>query len=105
MRWYHDVAYFFGGTFLANFIPHFVNGIGGNSFQSPFASPPGQGLSPSTVNVAWGLFNLLVAYLLLVRVGKFDIRRWRHIGVAGAGFAWMALMLAWWFGKLHGGVT
>lgn len=43
MRWYHYVAYFFGGAFLANFVPHFVNGVSGNPFQSPFASPPGAG--------------------------------------------------------------
>ena len=42
MRWYHYVAYFFGGAFIANFVPHFVNGIAGNPFQSPFASPPGR---------------------------------------------------------------
>jgi hypothetical protein len=61
-RWYHDVAYFFGGAFLANTIPHLVNGISGSPFQSPFASPPGVGLSSSTVNVLWGMFNLAVAY-------------------------------------------
>ncbi len=54
MRWYHYVAYFFGGAFLANAVPHFVNGVSGNPFQSPFASPPGEGLSSSTVNVLWG---------------------------------------------------
>ena len=47
-----------GGAFLANTIPHLVNGISGLPFQSPFASPPGQGLSSSTVNVLWGKFNL-----------------------------------------------
>ena len=26
MRWYHYAAYFFGGAFLANAIPHFVSG-------------------------------------------------------------------------------
>ena len=59
MRWYHYVAYFFGGAFLANAVPHFVNGVSGRPFQSPFASPPGEGLSSSTVSafdtVATGL--------------------------------------------------
>jgi hypothetical protein len=104
MRWYHYVAYFFGGAFLANFIPHFVAGISGSPFQSPFASPPGEGLSPSTVNVAWGLFNLFIAYLLLVRVGKFEIRRWAHFGVFFVGFILMALMVARHFGRFHGGL-
>jgi hypothetical protein len=60
-RWYHDLAYFFGGAFLANTIPHLVQGLSGHALQSPFASPPGNGLSSSTVNVLWGFFNLLVA--------------------------------------------
>jgi len=33
----------FRGAFLANAIPHFCNGVMGHPFQSPFASPPGQG--------------------------------------------------------------
>ena len=63
MRWYHYVAHFFGGAFLANTLLHLGNGISGHPFQSPFASPPGEGLSSSTVNVLWGLFNLAVGYL------------------------------------------
>ena len=66
MRWYHDVAYFFGGAFLANALPHLGSGISGHAFQSPFASPPGEGLSSSTVNVLWGLLNLAVGDLLCV---------------------------------------
>jgi hypothetical protein len=49
MSWYHYVSYFFGGTFLANAIPHFVSGMLGRPFQTPFAKPPGKGLSSSTV--------------------------------------------------------
>src|SRR6476646_4991983 len=98
-RWYHYLAYFFGGAFLANFVPHFVNGVSGNPFQSPFASPPGEGLSSSTVNVAWGLANLFIAYLLLLRVGKLDLRRWPHFGIVAAGVVLMSLMLARAFGR------
>jgi len=29
MRWYFLVAYFFGGAFLVNAVPHFVNGVSG----------------------------------------------------------------------------
>lgn len=63
MRWYHYVSFFFGGAFLANALPHLGNGISGHAFQSPFATPPGVGLSSSTVNVLWGLFNLAAGYL------------------------------------------
>jgi hypothetical protein len=31
MRWYHYVAYFFGGAFLANTLPHLGNGISGHA--------------------------------------------------------------------------
>ncbi len=102
-RWYHWIAYFFGGAFLANTIPHLVSGISGSPFQSPFASPPGKGLSSSTVNVLWGFFNLTVAYILVARVGQFELRRTRHIVVLGLGALLMALMLAWSFGRFHGG--
>ncbi|HWE30119.1 MAG TPA: hypothetical protein VHB97_19045 [Polyangia bacterium] len=104
MRWYHYVAYFFGGAFLANFVPHFVNGVSGNPMQSPFAHPPGEGLSSSTVNVWWGLFNLFVAYLLLVRVGTLDLRRWPQFAAVALGFVLMSLMAARAFGRFHGGL-
>jgi hypothetical protein len=55
------------------------------------------------VNVLWGLLNLVIAYLLLVRVHKFDLRNWWHVLPFGLGFALMAVQLAWVFGKLHGG--
>lgn len=102
-RWYHLVAYFFGGVFLANTIPHLVNGMSGNPFQSPFATPPGKGLSSSTVNVVWGMFNLAVSYLLIVRVGRFDLRRTWHVLFVGLGAFVIALQLARHFGELHGG--
>ena len=99
MRWYHDLAYFFG-----NALPHLGNGMSGHAFQSPFASPPGVGLSSSTVNVLWGLFNLAIGYLLVCRVGNFDLRRTRHVLVLGAGVLLMSLNLAHYFGRLHGGL-
>ena len=104
MRWYHYIAYFFGGAFIANFVPHFVNGISGSPFQSPFAAPPGEGLSSSMVNVLWGLLNLLIGYLLVGRVGKFEPRRTLHVVVFGLGFVVMSVMLARAFGRFHGGV-
>ena len=103
MRWYHYVSYFWGGAFLANAIPHFVSGITGHPFQSPFATPPGEGLSSATINVLWGSFNLAVAYWLLGRVGKFDFKKTGPVLVAALGALLMALMLANHFGKFYGG--
>jgi len=103
MRWYHYIAYFFAGAFLINAVPHFVNGVSGHAFQSPFASPPGEGLSSSLVNVLWGSFNFVIGYLLVCRVGKFDLRRNDHVLLVGAGGLAMAVMLARAFGRFHGG--
>ena len=54
MAWYVYLAYFVAGLFLANGVPHFVNGISGRKFQSPFASPPTVGESSALVNVIGG---------------------------------------------------
>jgi len=104
MRWYHYLSYFFGGVFLANALPHLGNGISGHAFQSPFATPPGVGLSSSVVNVLWGLFNLAVGYLLVCRVGSFDLRKTLHVLVLGAGILLMSLNLAHYFAAVHGGL-
>ncbi len=104
MRWYHYVAYFFGGAFLTNAIPHFVTGISGHPFQSPFASPPGEGLSSSTVNVLWGFFNLALGYVLVCRVGSFEPRRTSHVVVLGLGVLLMGIMGARGFGRFYGGL-
>ena len=101
----HYVACFFGGMFLMNAIPHVVAGAMGRAFQSPFAKPPGQGLSSSTVNVLWGFFNLVVAWWLLVRVGNLDLREWDRVLVAGVGGLLISLFAARHFGRFHGGNT
>lgn len=104
MRWNHYLSYFFGGVFLVNAIPHFVSGVTGHQFQSPFATPPGQGLSSAMINVLWGTFNLVICYLLVCCVGTFELHRTRHAVVAGIGALLMALMLARFFGRFYGGV-
>src|SRR5580704_3163494 len=103
MRWSHYVAYFFGGAFLTNAVPHFVNGVTGHPFQSPFASPPGEGLSSSTVNVLWGFLNLVVGYVLVCRVGDFDLRSSLDVAALGLGALLLALLVARHFGRFNGG--
>jgi hypothetical protein len=104
MRWYHYFAYFFGGAFLANALPHLGNGISGNAFQSPFATPPGVGLSSALTNVLWGFLNLVIGYLLTCRVGRFDLRKNQHVLVFFGGVLLMSLMLAHSFARFHGGL-
>lgn len=103
MQLIHYVSYFFGGAFLANAVPHFVGGIMGEPFQSPFAKPRGVGLSTSTVNVLWGFFNLVVAYILTCRVGTFELRATDHMVALGLGVLTMGLFGARHFGRFHGG--
>ena len=105
MNWLHLVSYFFGGLFLANAVPHFVSGVMGKAFQTPFAKPPGKGLSSSTVNVLWGFVNFVLAYLLLLRVGHFDLRSIACIAPFAAGAVLISLQSARYFGKLHGGTS
>ena len=105
MNWLHLVSYFFGGIFLANAVPHFVSGMMGRSFQSPFAKPPGRGLSSSTVNVLWGLFNVVIGYMLVLRVGHFDVRSTSNVLVLAVGALVTSLQIARHFGQFHGGNT
>lgn len=105
MQWLDLVSYFFGGLFLANAIPHLASGMMGRPFQSPFATPRGEGLSSSTVNVLWGFFNLVVSYLLICRVGNFDLRTTADVIPLGLGMILLALFCARHFGRFHGGNT
>ena len=65
MPWYGYLALFFAGAFLANGVPHFVQGICGNTFQTPFATPRGVGESSALVNVVWGWCNFIIGGALL----------------------------------------
>src|ERR1700678_2608624 len=103
MEWLYCFSYFFGGAFLSNAVPHFVSGVMGRPFQSPFAKPPGRGLSSSTVNVLWGVFNFAVAYILICRVGEFSLGSTTHVAVLGSGFLLMGLVSARHFGRFQGG--
>ena len=103
MTWLHDLAYLFGGAFLINAVPHLVSGVMGRPFQSPFAKPSGVGLSSSTVNVLWGVFNLIVADRLVLHVGAFDLHSTEHSVALGLGILVMGVIMARMFGRLHGG--
>jgi hypothetical protein len=104
MRWYHYPSYFFCGVFLVNAIPHVVSGVMGHPFQTPFASPSGEGLSSALVNVLWGAFNFAIGYVLVYRVGTFQVRRTKHMLMVGLGALTMAIMLAHTFGRFYGGL-
>jgi hypothetical protein len=100
MPWLRDVACFFAGVFLANATPHFIYGVCGDAFPTPFAKPPGKGLSSPTVNVAWALFNAAIGYELLV-AGKFSRHDPVTLGICFAGFAVLSLFSSKGFAKKH----
>ncbi|MFY9805473.1 MAG: hypothetical protein WA211_01345 [Candidatus Acidiferrales bacterium] len=102
MPWYTYLAYFFAGAFLVNAVPHFVSGVTGRRFPSPFAKPPGKGESSPVVNVLWGTLNFVIAYLLVTRVGEFHLRRTPCALALAAGGLVMGIQLASWFGQAYG---
>ena len=100
MKWYHYIACFFAGMFLANFVPHFVHGVSGEVFPTPFSDPPGKGMSSPTVNVYWALLNLLIGYLLF-RVGKVSLTNKVSTTILFMGILVMSVMLSYSFADIH----
>ncbi|PRC94703.1 hypothetical protein [Solimicrobium silvestre] len=98
------IAYFFGGAFLANSIPHITNGMSGRPFPTPFATPPGQGESSSMLNVIWGALNIIIGYCLLFQLSDFNARSLLDLSTAGSGGLAIALYLSRRFGNVYGGI-
>jgi hypothetical protein len=98
VNWYNFIASFFAGAILANAVPHFVHGISGDRFPTPFAKPHGRGLSSPTTNVLWALFNLLVGYLLF-QAGKVSSGSCSAVVIFFAGFAAISVMSSVLFAK------
>lgn len=96
MAWYSYLAAFFAGAFLANFVPHFFHGISGDRFPTPFAHPPGRGLSSPTVNVIWAWVNLVAGYVLF-RVGKVSSAETPTLIVFLAGIVFISTALSFSF--------
>jgi hypothetical protein len=93
MEWYNYLACFFAGAFLANALPHFVHGVSGNKFPSPFAKPPGVGLSSAPINAIWGLFNFVVGFLLF-NAGNISTAQPLTWVIFFAGATVMSIMLS-----------
>lgn len=101
MKWYHLVAAFAAGFFLGNAVPHFVAGVMGQSFPSPFANPPGQGLSSPLVNTLWGLTNILIGYVL-VRAGRVQMSDRASMAAFFLGLSIVGVMTSLLFGEAMG---
>jgi hypothetical protein len=98
MAWYHYFIGFLSGGFLANFAPHFVNGISGNKFPTPFAKPHGIGLSSPTLNVVWALINLLFSFLFY-KLSRITIGNHLSLIIFFSGFATLSIFSSKQFSK------
>lgn len=94
MRWLTLISRFATGAFLANGVPHFVQGVTGQFFPTPFASPAGVGMSAPLVNVLWGSANFIVAYVLFAKTRPVPSRLSVDVGVLAVGFVATAASLA-----------
>lgn len=92
------------GALLLNAVPHFVNGISGNTFPTPFADPPGRGLSAPETNVAWALVNLAAGYLL-ARVSVKKYRTPTNVALFILGGILISFMLSMAFADKAAGIN
>jgi hypothetical protein len=102
LPWYIYLLQFVSGLFLANGVPHFVQGISGHRFQTPFAAPRGVGESSPLVNVLWGFANLAIGFALLwafAPKGSEVAFEWVLVGL---GVLVAAVFLATHFGRVRG---
>jgi hypothetical protein len=82
-----------------NGVPHFVQGISGHRFQSPFGYPPGVGESSPLSNTLWGFANLMVGFILL----GFFAPQGSAVGwlLVALGVLLAAIWLSTYFGNLR----
>ena len=89
------VSRFFAGVLLANSVPHGVNAVQGKEFPTPFANPPGVGLSSPLANALWSSLNAAGGTALLGRSAPGG----RERAAVLAGALSMSFFLAYYFGK------
>jgi hypothetical protein len=98
---------FLAGLLICNSLPHLASGLRGEAFPTPFARPPGVGLSSPLVNVVWGWANLFIGLAILPHLVVLSpvTPIFNSAWVAFAlGFLLMAVFLAVHFGRVRGAV-
>ena len=55
------------------------------------------------MNVLWGFFNFAVGYVLVCRVGMFNLRSTDQVVALGIGALLMSVLMVRMFGRFHGG--
>ena len=101
MAWSLLLVRFLAGVFLANGIPHFVHGMSGRPFPTPFARPPGVGDSSPVTNVLWGSANFLGGALLLGAMAPYEPGYNGETAAVALGALVLAVVLAWHFGRVR----
>jgi len=101
MPWYFYVLDFVAGLFLANGVPHFVQGVSGNQFQSPFGAPPGVGESSPLSNALWDFGNGAVGFVLLWFFVPFGPEAGIGWIMMALGILMAAIVLSRHFGKVR----
>lgn len=96
IAWYQYLFAFFSGALLLNALPHFLKGITGSHFPTPFAKPPGVGLSSPLLNIVWALMNGLLSTLFAYLAEINSTGLWL---CALSGGLIMSFYLASYFGK------
>ena len=86
--WQVYVYSFLAGLVGANGLPHFIKGITGHKYQTPFGRP-----SSAVVNVVWGWVNFVVA-MLLIYFGHVHAHLLRAFALVSIGALLMSLLLA-----------
>jgi hypothetical protein len=96
----HYIVNFFAGVFICNCIPHLAAGLRGEAFPTPFASPPGRGLSSPLVNFLWGTINAVIGVALLA-FRPIVLRINLETGSFLIGFILLGILLSVHFGKVR----
>jgi hypothetical protein len=86
--WWHYLVAIPAAALLANGLPHFIHGISGERFPTPFSGGAGT-LDTPVRNVLWGGANLVVGMLLLwlIRAGKGNPLLIAELVIIYIGFA------------------
>jgi hypothetical protein len=90
--WQVYVFGFLAGVFGVNGIPHFLNGLAGKKFKSPFGEN-----SDYMVNIVWGWLNFIVAGIFLF-YSHSHIHLLRTFASVMVGALVMALLLPMFLG-------
>ncbi|TDE16135.1 hypothetical protein [Dyadobacter psychrotolerans] len=98
-KWFHYLLAFFAGIFLVNTLPHYIHGITGKAFPTPFADPPGKGTSSPAYNVLWAMINFLIGFAIIYFVKLRNRSKFLWIAFF-LGAVTMSFYLASYFGAL-----